>query len=318
MRLKLLAITLNSMVLIGCAGGPVGWGGTHQTLQASDKFVTYLYDPIVGGRSAAMNDAANHCRMYGKTAVPSMAQSQGILQIQTYECVSPQGNITNAQNQSDQLNKKMSSAFESVQKCNKELTESNAGRQITKSMLVLSDDQLNKYDLFSSKMKLNEQQRKLIASFLADQSKCRKPLIDAAAGTAYAIPISKRYADLDSLYVKFLSGQLTVGEANLGREQLFVKSRQEMAAAAKSIDDSLRSAHNAEIAQDKEERNRLAEAHRASQQNYQQQQIINQNQQLINNQILQSNFPKVNPTSQTSPIQTDCTRMGNFISCTSY
>jgi serine phosphatase RsbU (regulator of sigma subunit) len=86
-----------------------------------------------------------------------------------------------------------------------------------------------------------------------------------------------------------------------------------MAAVAKSLDDSFRQSHNSEIAHDDESRRRLAEAYRANQQAQQQQQIINQNQQIINNQIQQN----MKPPAPRTPIQTDCYRMGNSVSCTS-
>lgn len=312
MKRKLALLAMSSLVLIGCAGGPVGWGGTHQTMQANDKFVTYLYDPLVGGRSAAMNAASEHCRVYGKNAIPTMSGNQGILQIQTYECISPQGNVTNAQAQSDQLTKKLDTAFSSWKKCNEELAQSPSGQQVTKAMLVLSMDQANKYDLYSSKSKLNEQQRKLLSGFLADQSKCRKILSDGVSGTPYASILAKRYSELDSVYVQLLSGKISIGEANLSREQVFIKSNQELAQADKSLGDSFKASHEAEISKDNEARSRLADAYRANEQANQQQQIINQQNYLIQQQIMRQNMPKPAP----APIQTNCYRIGNSVSCT--
>ena len=80
-------ITLfTSLLLIGCAGAPVGWGGTHQAVQANDKSVTYVYDPLVGGYSTTMNAATAHCSNYGKSAVPTFSGRQGVLSTQTFEC----------------------------------------------------------------------------------------------------------------------------------------------------------------------------------------------------------------------------------------
>jgi len=79
-------ITLSTFLIFGCAGAPVGWGGTHQAVQANDKSVTYVYDPLVGGYSATMNAASAHCNNYGKSAVPTFAGRQGILSTQTFEC----------------------------------------------------------------------------------------------------------------------------------------------------------------------------------------------------------------------------------------
>ncbi len=309
----LIATSLSIAVLSGCAGGPVGWGGTHEVLGANDKVVTYRYDPLVGGRSSAANAASAHCSGYGKTAIPTMRGNEGIIQIQTYECRSPQGSTTVAEAKSQELSNKMKSGFEGTKKCTNDLVISPMGQQVTKSILVMAEDQPNKFDLFGSKGKVNEQQRKLLREFLGEQAKCRKQLVDAAAGTAYAVPIAKRYAESDALYAKLLTGQISIGEANLSREQSRIQSSQEMAAVAKSLDDSFRQSHNSEIAHDDESRRRLAEAYRANQQAQQQQQIINQNQQIINNQIQQN----MKPPAPRTPIQTDCYRMGNSVSCTS-
>jgi hypothetical protein len=309
---RLLVYAFPLTFLVGCAGGPVGWGGTHEVLQANDKFVTYRYDPLVGGRSSAANAAAAHCGGYGKIAEPTMRGNEGIIQIQTYECRSPQGNATAAQAQSNQLSSKMKFGFENSGICYKQLEASEIGEPVTKSILVMSDGQSNKYDLLSSKAKLNDSQKKALKSFLASASNCRKILSDAASGTPYAAPLAKRDAETDLIYTKLLTGQMTVGEANLARDQLRAKSRDEIMALGKSLDAQFNNSHNSEVAQDDENRRRLAEAYRANQQAQQQQQIINQNQQLINNQIQQN----MKPPAPRTPVQTDCYRIGNSVSCT--
>ena len=314
MRKHFLALLI-PIIFSGCAGGPVGWGGTHEVLQANDKFVTYRYDPIVGGRSAAENAAVAHCGAYGKTPQATMRGNEGILQIQTYECKSAQGFASNAEAQSNQLTNKLKAGFEATGQCSKETVNSPIGQQVTKSILVMSDEQENKYDLFSSKVRLNEQQKKSLKEFLVAQNKCRKIMQDAAMGTPYAGAFTKIYSDSDMVYMKLLTGQLSVGEANLAREQLRGKRNEELAAVAKSLDSQFKNSHNSEVAQDDENRRRLAEAYRANQQAQQQQQIINQNQQLINSQIQQNN----KPPAPRAPVQTNCMNFGaGMISCTSY
>lgn len=311
----MLVGVLPLMLLVGCAGGPVGWGGTHEALQANDKFVTYRYDPLVGGRSSAASAAATHCGGYGKTAEPTMRGNEGIIQIQTYECRSPQGNMSAAQVQSNQLSSKLKAGFEGYSQCSKESVNSPVGQQVTKSILVMSDEQENKFSLFSSKAKLNEQQKKYLTEFLVAQTKCRKIMQDSASGTPYAVAFTKIYSDSDSVAVKLLSGQLSIGEANLAREQLRVKRNEELAAVEKTLDSQFKNSHNSEVAQDDENRRRLVEAYRANQQAQQQQQIINQNQQLINSQIQQN----MKPAAPRTPVQTNCMNFGaGMISCSSY
>ena len=84
--MKNITLIASLSILVGCAGAPVGWGGTHSAVQANDKSVTYVYDPFVGGYSATMNAATAHCSIYGKSAVPTFAGKQGLLSTQTFEC----------------------------------------------------------------------------------------------------------------------------------------------------------------------------------------------------------------------------------------
>lgn len=314
MNKNILAL-LTPFVLAGCAGMPVGYGGTHAAIQSSSMSVTYIYDPLVGGRSAAMNAANEYCRgLGGKTAIPSSSGNQGILQIQSYDCRSPEGFASSADEQNKQLSNKMKLGFEKYNKCFDELLQTPVGQQVTKSILVMSDTQANKFDLYTSKSKLNEAQKQTLKTFLTEQSKCVKIMTDTASGTPYALPMAKRFSNRDAVFIKLLSGQMSVGEANMEREQLSIKSREEMMAVGKSIDDGFKNSHNAEVAEDVESKRRLANAMRENQQAQQQQQIINQNQQIINNQINQNN----QPIFSKPPIQTDCIRYGNTVNCTTY
>jgi hypothetical protein len=62
------ALTVSACVaMLGCAGAPVGWGGTHRTVQANEVSVTYLYDRAVGGLDAVMRAATDHCGQYDKS-----------------------------------------------------------------------------------------------------------------------------------------------------------------------------------------------------------------------------------------------------------
>lgn len=38
-----------ALILAGCAGAPVGWGGTHQVTLANEQAISIVYDPIMGG-----------------------------------------------------------------------------------------------------------------------------------------------------------------------------------------------------------------------------------------------------------------------------
>ena len=228
--------------------------------------------------------------------------NQGYQRQQTY--------TTSAESQSTQLAGKMKFGFDNSGQCYKDLAASPIGEPVAKSILIMSDEQPNKYDLLTSKSKLNDSQKKSLKTFLTAATKCRQILADSASGTAYATPIAKRDTESDAIYAKLLTGQMTVGEANTARDQLRIKFREELAAIGKSLDAGFKSSHNAEVAA--AERRRAAEIQAA-----QQQQIINQNQQVINNQIIKSMQPQP-PAPVPLPVNTNCTRFGNSINCTSY
>lgn len=85
MTRTLFAILL-SLMSVGCAGAPVGWGGTHEVMLANEKSITFIYDKLVGGYYAIMTDATEHCKKYKKDPVPTSEGRQGMLFTQTFEC----------------------------------------------------------------------------------------------------------------------------------------------------------------------------------------------------------------------------------------
>ena len=45
---KLLGIMVLIMLLNGCAGAPVGWGGKYEVIQSNSESITIKYDTILG------------------------------------------------------------------------------------------------------------------------------------------------------------------------------------------------------------------------------------------------------------------------------
>ena len=83
MRMFLILILL---LITGCVGAPVGFGGTHKVVQENSKSITFLYDNLVGGYSHIMDEASAHCKKFDKTSVPTQGGKQGVLNSQTFEC----------------------------------------------------------------------------------------------------------------------------------------------------------------------------------------------------------------------------------------
>lgn len=89
MRLKNIRIWLYGVALTtlaGCAGAPVGWGGTHQVTLANEQAISIVYDPLMGGYGYANAEATAHCMRYKKNPVPTNKVKNGVLTEQVFEC----------------------------------------------------------------------------------------------------------------------------------------------------------------------------------------------------------------------------------------
>lgn len=86
-----LIVTVCGSALAGCAGAPVGWGGTHEVLHRDASKITIQYDGLVESLENVAAVARNHCNSYGKQAVVSNVLKDsatfGIIRTYTYDCV---------------------------------------------------------------------------------------------------------------------------------------------------------------------------------------------------------------------------------------
>ncbi len=104
--------------------------------------------------------------------------------------------------------------------CAKRNRESPNGKIVESSILIFSETQSNKFDLLSSKARLNEGQKKALKQFLAETTPCRSMRLDGFKGTAYLSILQKDYGSKDILYGKLLAGQMTIGDANTAIKQI--------------------------------------------------------------------------------------------------
>ncbi len=87
--MKNLKFCLFSALLVtlgGCAGAPVGWGGTHQVTLANERAISIVYDPLMGGYGYANAEATAHCLRFKKDPVPTNKVKNGVLTEQVFEC----------------------------------------------------------------------------------------------------------------------------------------------------------------------------------------------------------------------------------------
>lgn len=76
--------------LAGCAGGPVGYGGSNKVLHKDEKIITIQYDALVESYRDVAQIAANHCAQYDAGIkvqnVQSSSSSFGLVKTYTFEC----------------------------------------------------------------------------------------------------------------------------------------------------------------------------------------------------------------------------------------
>lgn len=84
--LKFCLCSATFTILVGCAGAPVGWGGTHQVTLANERAISIVYDPLMGGYGYANAEATAHCLRFKKNPVPTNKVNNGVLLEQVFEC----------------------------------------------------------------------------------------------------------------------------------------------------------------------------------------------------------------------------------------
>lgn len=87
-RGSVLAISIG---LSGCAGAPVGWGGTHSIDYTSPEKIVISYDRTFESYDDIYTIAKQHCEKTGTKANPSKVQkdisTMGLVKIHTFKCV---------------------------------------------------------------------------------------------------------------------------------------------------------------------------------------------------------------------------------------
>lgn len=183
----------------------------------------------------------------------------------------PKPIVTQAQQRSTQISNQVKSSSQSAKTCNDQAHISPAGQVVSKSILVIQDDQPNKFDLLSSKARLNEAQKKAFKEYLSAIAVCRKIQIDGNAGLPFQSVLIKNYTAKDVIYTKLLTGQTSIGDANLAIQQQNITYGEERKAEATKLDQSLKNQNASEVQNIQRQRQAQIE-------NEQRQQLINQKQ----------------------------------------
>lgn len=163
----------------------------------------------------------------------------------------------------------------------------------------------------SSKEKLNSSQREALKTFLSEVSQCRQIHTSgfSRVDVGVAAALNQYYIKIDAVYLALLSGQFTIGDANIAKEKAAQEYQNAYNAAESQYTQRIQAMYNDEYAQ----RQRAAAVLLPL---MMQQNAINaQNQQNFYNQQMQN--IRANTPVYTPPIQTTCQAVGNQIVCNS-
>jgi len=204
---------------------------------------------------------------------------------------------TYAQDQSARLRDASNEWSNSVQACLVKNKANPSVELVYSEVLYQNDNSPNKVALMSSAVKITEKQKKAVLEYLALNQPCRA--IDAQY--KYSLPTivaikSAYFGDMDIIYARLLSREITIGQANREKASRGSKLMADTTAASQDIDNKLNAQHSQEVQSaqaDAAQRRAIAAQYLMNMQN------INAQQQMNN-----------------KPINTTCNRFGNQVNCT--
>jgi hypothetical protein len=89
---RIIALFIFVGTFSGCAGMPVGWGGTHKVTHKDASSISIQYDGITESADDVRLIAEKHCAIFGKNAkVSSIVEDPstlGIIKTYVYQCIS--------------------------------------------------------------------------------------------------------------------------------------------------------------------------------------------------------------------------------------
>ncbi|MBT8562014.1 hypothetical protein G6717_05460 [Polynucleobacter paneuropaeus] len=232
-----------------------------------------------------------------------------------YNSVTPtQGynSVTPTQGQYQSLQNTVRDAERSSKVCNENLRSSeinpesaSAVNLVDKQVLFVKDDSANKVELMASSAKITDVQKKALLQYVSAQQFCRNALKrDMQSVPTLLVSFENYFGDMDIVYAKLISKQITIGQANQEKARLIAKVKSDYSTAAQGLDSRYTQQINqeAQAAQAKAaQRRAIAAQYIMNQQNINAQQQMNYQNQLNNNR----------------PVNTTCSKYGNQVNCTS-
>lgn len=115
---------------------------------------------------------------------------------------------------------KISISNENAKNCYLSNRNTPEGKIVYGQIIVEGANATNKYDLLSSKAKLNSSQKSALKKYLVDQNSCRQQRLSDLNGYPHADSYQKSFVQADKVFAGLLNGSLTIGQANEQIEQI--------------------------------------------------------------------------------------------------
>lgn len=147
---------------------------------------------------------------------------------------------TQAQSEADTFNRKFMLADKEATDCSKSVMSSQAAQIVAQQVIFLSKENSNQSMLLSTQSKLSVQQKMALKDYLTQNLICREAFFRAIEGTPYYGVFFKYFNTMDNVYVKLLSDEITVAQANRIKVEAIEENVRDLAAAQAALSSSAR------------------------------------------------------------------------------
>ena len=214
-----------------------------------------------------------------------------------------------AQYEQERISARVASSNMNTKTCVEEAKKDPQVQKFFNEIMYEVDTSPNKFTLLTNKEKINKDQIETLKDSILILNKCRQMRMTELAGLPYQNTLLKYYNAVDSVYIKMLKGEISIGEANEERVKAVAQQRTDWSNAWSEIDNRLRSLHNSEMEGRRQEAAAMMPLLMQQRQNQYNQQM---QQDMLNQQQMNNIFNNL----LAPPRNTNCTTFGNQTNCT--
>lgn len=190
-------------------------------------------------------------------------------------------------------------SFNSAQRlandCAQRVNGSEEGQKVSIQLLALTDNSVARVELMSSKFVASEEHIRLLLTYLSLNEECRKASKNFQGLTSLHNAVAALHGDLDVSYAKLVAKESTIGDVNRDRIAALDRFNRTLAEISSGVQQQM---------------NQAAAEQEAARRAFATQHLLNQMQRPAYQVPVPQNTYK-------PPVQTNCTRIGDTLNCTS-